>query len=402
VAKDTATAKKPIKVCMHVLRDACNDVRAIRAGTTLIQEGFDVSIIDVQHDRSRPSKEDVQGMHMNHLLIPGWYTSRRSQLWFFIIALRTFILSIVRLVQSRADIYHASELTALPACGIVAALRHKPLVYEAYELPIPYPETSVAFWRKSAKFLNHFLAFVLPCCAGVIATSPFHAWEMQKHFHLKEICLLRNIPPYKVVQKSERLRRQLGLNPDIHIALYQGNIQSDRGLDKLVRAAKFLEQNNVIVMMGKGPKEMLSELESLIVNEEVTDRIKILPPVPYEELLAWTASADIGLTVLPPDYSLRIQLCLPNKLFEYLMAGVPVLATQLDAVQEIIQTYDVGRIVPSAEPKDIGAAINAMLADREALARMSRNALEAAERDLRWEKESNELISLYQKILYSR
>ena len=84
------------------------------------------------------------------------------------------------------------------------------------------------------------------------------------------------------------------------------------------------------------------------------------------------------------------------------MAGVPVLATQLDAVQEIIQTYDVGRVVPSAEPKDIGAAINAMLADREALARMSRNALEAAERDLRWEKESNELIGLYRKILYSR
>ena len=383
---------------MHVLRDACNDVRAIRAGTTLIQEGFDVSMIDVQHDRSRPSKEDVQGMHMTHLLIPGWYASRHSELWFFMIALQTFILSIVRLMQSRADIYHATELTALPACCIVAALRRKPLVYEAYELPIPRPETSVAFWRWSAKLLLRFQALVLPRCAGVIATTPFYAQEMQEYFHLKKVSLLRNIPPYKVVKKNDRLRQYLGLSPDTRIALYQGRLQADRGLDKLVHAAPILEKDSIIVLMGEGDRPTTKLLEELIASEGVADRVKIIPSVPYEELLSWTASADIGLVLYTPDYSLAVKLMLPNKLFEYVMAGLPVLATQLDAVEEIIQTYDVGRIVPSAESKDIGAAINAMLADREALTRMSRNALEAAERDLCWEKESKQLICLYQEI----
>ncbi len=396
---DAATVKTPIRVCMHVLRDACNDVRAIRAGTTLVNEGFDVSIIDVECDRSRPMKEDIHGIHLRHLIIPTWQTSRRSEVQFFITALRTFILSIIRLIQSRADIYHAAELTALPACCIVAALRRKPLVYEAYELTIPFPETSVKFWRRSAKLLMRFLALVLPRCAGIIATTPLYAQEMQKHFQLKEVCLLRNIPPYKVVQKSDRLRQHLGLNPHIYIALYQGYIEPLRNLDKLVRAAKFLEPGIIIVMMGKGVEETVSQLETLIAEEGVADRVKIIPPVPYEELLSWTASADLGLIVYSPDYSPAIKMCLGNKLFEFLMAGVPVLASQLDAVVEIIKTYDVGQVVSSLTPASIGEAINSMLADRDVLARMHRNALEAAKQELNWEKESQQLARLYQGIL---
>lgn len=384
---------------MHVLRDACKDVRAIRAGTTLTNEGLEVSIIDVQQDRSRPTEEDLGGIQVKHLLVPTWYTSRRSEVQVFITALRTFILSIIRLIQSRADIYHAAELTALPACCIVAALRRKPLVYEAYELTIPFPETSVKFWRRSAKLLMRFLALVLPRCAGVIATTPLYAQEMQKYFHLKEVCLVRNIPPYKAVQKNERLRQYLGLSPETRIALYQGRFQADRSLDKLVRAAPFLEKNTIIVLMGEGDKPTTKQLEELIVSEGVADHVRMIPPVPYEELLSWTASADLGLVMYSPHYSPAIKMCLGNKLFEFLMAGVPVLTSQLDAVVEIIKTYDVGQVVSSLAPRDVGEAINSMLADRDALARMHRNALEAAKQELNWEKESQQLARLYQGIL---
>src|SRR5215469_17030041 len=252
----TTIATAPARVCMHVLRDARNDVRALRSGTALIKEGFDVSIIDIEHDPSRSTKEDIQGLHLKHLIIPAWQTSRRSEWLFFITALQTFILSVIALMRSQADIYHATELNALPACCIAAALRRKPLVYEAYELLIPLPETSVVFWRRMAKLLLGFLAFVLPRCAGVIATSPHYAQEMQKHFHLKEVLLLRNIPPYRVVQKSDRLRQQLALSPEVRIALYQGNLQADRGLDRLVWAASFLEPDTVVVIMGQDSEEM--------------------------------------------------------------------------------------------------------------------------------------------------
>src|SRR5205823_11753156 len=149
-----------------------------------------------------------------------------------------------------------------------------------------------------------------------------------------------------------------------------------------------LEQNKVIVLMGKGIGSTSVELEALASREGIADRVKILPPVPYEELLEWTASADIGLIVYSPDQSLNVKMCLPNKLFEYLMVGLPVLATPLDAVTDILRSYNVGRVVPSLNPEDIGVAINEMLAEQDTLASMRRNALEAVQHDLCWEKES--------------
>ena len=152
-------------------------------------------------------------------------------------------------------------------------------------------------------------------------------------------------------------------------------------------------------MMGKGDEATLSELEALIASEGVADHVKILPPVPYDELLDWTASSDIGLTLFSPDYSPSIRLTLPNKLFEYLMAGLPVLTSSLDAIVEVINAYDVGQVVSSLAPEDVGAAINAMLSDQAALARMRRNALKAVEDEVYWERESQVLIRLYRNIL---
>ena len=389
-----------VKVCIHVVRTARTDVRAIRAATALIEAGYAVSIVDVESEQTRPVEEDIRGIHMKHILMPNWQASMRFGPWFFLKAIQAFLLSIHRLLQTRADIYHANEVTALPACYLAATLRRKPLIFEAYELPPP--ETRIAFWRQLSWLLTRMLAFMLPRCAGVITVSPPIVQEIGKRFHVPEVTLVRNILPYRTVPKSDRLRQYLGLSPDMRIALYQGYLQADRSLDIVVRSAKFLGPGIVIVMMGKGMGTTQSELETLILNEGVSDRVKILSPVPYEELLDWTASADLGLLVCSPDYSMNIRMLLPNKLFEYLMAGLPVLASQLDAVVDVIRTHDVGQVVSSLAPADVGAAINSILADRLALARMHSSALEVARNEFCWEKERQTLIHLYQDILAGR
>jgi glycosyltransferase involved in cell wall biosynthesis len=397
---DTPEATCPIKVCQHILREAQNDVRSMRAATVFRKKGLAVSIIDIVDASRRPAEEDIGGIHLKHIIISSWHSSRRSEWLFFIVALRTFFLSLIYLLRSRADIYHATELNALPACYIAAILRRKLLVYEAYELHIPFPETHIAFWRRSAKIIIRLLTIILPRCAGVIATSPLYAQEMQKLFHLNKVSLVRNIPPYKRVVKNDRLRQYLGLSQETRIALYHGRLQRNRGLDKLVHAAASLDRNTVVVLMGEGYGATEKEIKELIASEGVADRVKFVPRVPlYEDLLNWIVSADIGLILYTPGYSLAVKLILPNKLFEYIMAGLPVLATQLDAVEEIIKTYDVGQIVTMIEPEAIATAINAMLADDMALHRMSHNALEAAKNELNWEKESLQLIHLYEDIV---
>lgn len=402
-AEDTIISHSPqsaVKVCIHVVRAARTDVRAMRAASALVEAGYAVSIVDIESESARSFERNIGGIQMEHILIPDWHRSRGFELWFFVKAAQAFLLSILKLVQVQADIYHASEVTALPASYIAAKLRRKPLLFEAYELPledVPLSEMGIVR-RYFHKLLAVLLAFMIPQCAAVITVSPPIVQEIRKRYHISRVALVRNILPYKKVAKSDRLREYLGLHPGVRIALYQGNLQPDRGLETLVHAAEFLEQDIVIVMMGKGIGTTQSRLEALISSKGVADHVKILSSAPYEELLDWTSSADIGLTLIPLDYTLNMKLCLPNKLFEYLMAGLPVLSAPLESVAEIIHAYDVGRVVSSLDPQDVAAAMNAMLKDSAALASMENNARKAAE-ELCWEKESRELIGLYRDVL---
>jgi glycosyltransferase involved in cell wall biosynthesis len=389
--------EKPVKVCMHILMRGKNEVRAMRVGSALSEAGFTVSLIDVEPDPTLPAEETIAGVRLQHMIIPRWFTARRFPPLFFLVALKTFFTSIPRLFRSQADIYHAHELTSLPATYLVAKLRRKPLIFEAYELHLPRPETDVAFWRVLGAFFMRLLALLLPRCQGVIAASPRYAQELAQRYHLAEVVPLRNVPSYREVQKTDLLRQHLGLSQETRIVLYQGAIQRNRSLDIVIRAARFWGDNIVFVMMGQKMGTTGDELEALIASEGVGERVKIIPPVPYKDLLDWTSSADLGLTLFSPQYSLSIQLTQPNKLFEYLMAGLPVLSSQLDAIADVLETYDAGRVISSLAPADVAAAIETMLADREALQRMHQNALRAA-KECCWEKDSQLLLKLYQRI----
>lgn len=402
VAKDANAELPSAQVCMHVLKEVRTDFRVMRLATALIEAGFAVSIVDVEGERTRPVEEDIRGVCVKHIFMSSWFIPTRFKPWFLVKAARLIIRSTLRLLRTRADIYHAHDAEALPACYIAARLRGKPLIFDAHELPMSLDDPRAIRWPRLSALARRVFAAMLPYCRGVIATSPPTAQEIQEHYHVPAVTLVRNVPVYQSVPKSERLRQHLGLSPNVRIALYQGYLQPDRGLDRLVLAAEFLEPDIVIVMMGKAVPATRAQLEALITSKGVTDRVKILPPVPYTELLDWTASADIGLVILPMDFSSAVRNMLPNKFFEFLMAGLPVLASPISAVADLIKTYNVGRIVSSLDPADVGAAINAILADQVALAHMSRNALEAAQCEFYWAKESQQLIGLYRDILGAR
>src|SRR5947209_228135 len=190
---------------------------------------------------------------------------------------------------------------------------------------------------------------------------------MCKRYVCPPVSVVRNIAPYRKVSNRGKLRERLNLPAHSRVALYQGYLQPDRGLDLLIKSAAFLEKNVVLVLMGEDRLGTRAKLEALMASEGVADRVRIISAVPYDDLLEWTASADSGLIVYPADYSQNVQMMLPNKLFEFLMAGVPVLASPLTDVIDIIRSYDVGQVVSSLAPKDIGTAINAMLADQHTL-----------------------------------
>jgi len=397
VTKDACTLQSPVKVCMHVRGVARTDVRVMREATALKEAGFVVSILDIECESSRPVKEDIGGIHVKHMLKPDWLLPTRFKPFRFVKTMQKLIGSTLGLIMTQADIYHAHDVNALTPCYIAARLRRKPLVFDAHEMPLYELEGMRRGWTRM--LITQLVVGMVRRCAGVITISPLIVEEMHKRYHISDISLIRNILPYHVAPRSNQLRQYLGLSSNVRIVLYSGNLQPDRTLDKLIRAARFLERDIVIVLMGGNVGSTQAELEALVAMDGVADQVKIIPPVSYEELLDWTSSADIGAIAYAPDYSINMRVQFPNKLFEYLMAGLPVLASQLPAIAEIIETYDVGRMLTSLEPADIGAEINAMLADRVGLERMQRNALLASQHDLNWEKESQVLLGLYHNIL---
>lgn len=386
------------RVCMHVLGTARTDVRVMREATTLAQAGMEVVIVDIESDPTRPRQEEIDGVHVKHIVMPNWFVPARFKPWFVVKMLLVLIYGTKALVNVSADIYHAHDDTALPACYIAARLRRKRLVFDAHELPLVEP--NITRWRLLHTLSTRFLKSMMSRCTGIITVSPPIIHELQRLYGGRTAKLIRNIPAYQAPTASNRLRQYLELDANTRIALYQGNLDS-RGLHRLILAARFIDPGIVVVMMGQGANQ--PDLEALIAREGVRTRVKIIPAVPYAELLTWTASGDIGLVVYSPSsaptMTPNIQMCLPNKLFEYLMAGLPVLASRLDAVADIITTYDVGCIVNSLAPEEIGQAINRMLADPDALARMRSNANAATQRDLCWEKEGCRLIDFYRDVI---
>jgi glycosyltransferase involved in cell wall biosynthesis len=401
VEKGSLTRSSPTRVCMHVVGTASTDPRVMRAATALVEAGYAVSIVDIEDKANHKREEVIRGVNIKHVMVSRSFFSSRFDKWTLVRLAKLFVRSTFRVIQNPADLYHAHDVSALPACYIAACLRHKPIIFDAHEMPLfERPLSELGRSRRwLRKLLVLLLAHIVPRCAGIITVSPPIVEEIRSRYHVPQVLLIRNIPEYRAVPKSDRLRRYLGLKPEVRIALYQGYLQPNRGLDRLVRAAAFLAQDIVIIMMGKNTGTTQAQLEALIASEGVADRVKIIPPVPYAELLDWTASADIGLNVASPDYSLNVRYFLPNKLFEYLMAGLPVLTSPLEAMVDVIKTYDVGQVLPSLAPAAIGEAINRMLEDRVALVRMQHNAHEAAGTEFYWEKESLQLIHLYQGIL---
>jgi len=135
-ATGNATAlRSPTRVCMHVRERVLSDGRVLREATALLEEGFSVSIVDVEREQTRPAEEGFRGIHIKHLVKPHWHVPVRMP-WRIVRAAEKFVASTLALMRVPADIYHAHDANALPACYAAALLHRRPLIFDAHELPL--------------------------------------------------------------------------------------------------------------------------------------------------------------------------------------------------------------------------------------------------------------------------
>jgi glycosyltransferase involved in cell wall biosynthesis len=192
------------------------------------------------------------------------------------------------------------------------------------------------------------------------------------------------------------IREALGLGPDVGIALYQGRLQSDRGIEQSMEA--ILEvPDAVLVLLGFGAWER--RLAEQIAAPPYAGRVYLLPAVPPDQLLVWTASADVSVMAIQPS-SLNHRWTTPQKLFESLAAGTPVVASDLPGMAEIVGPSRTGLLADPTDPADIAAKIreivDAPVAERQAL---RARVIEAGSTRFTWEAQVVTLLELYGQLL---
>jgi glycosyltransferase involved in cell wall biosynthesis len=367
------------RAIVSVTNDLVTDRRVDKTCNTLADLGFDVLLVGRKLPVSLPLTDRRYKMHRMKLLFkkgPLFYAEYNIRLFFF-------------LFFKKSGLLFANDLDTLLPNFFVSLLKNIPIVYDSHEYFTETPELVnrpfvQATWRRIEQL-------VFPHLKDVITVNDSIA-ALFKEKYGNDVRVVRNIPPSPDV-KHIKTREELGLPQGIPIVILQGaGINIQRGAEELVEAMQFI--NNVhLLILGGG--DVTDELKAMRQRLNLESKITFYPKMPFDELFHFTANADLGLT-LDKDTNINYRYSLPNKLFDYIHAGVPVLASPLVEIKKIVDRYQVGETIESHKPELLAQSIRNMLTDKKKLVHYRANC-KAAAAVLNWETEKETLIDILKK-----
>jgi glycosyltransferase involved in cell wall biosynthesis len=289
----------------------------------------------------------------------------------------------------KVDILVANDLDTLLPNVLIKKIKNKKLVYDAHEyfcgiLEVQHRPRVKKTWQRIEKYC-------FPKTDAVITVSQSIA-DKYKEEYGKEVAVVRNIPMLGAEgrkEKGEKIREKAGNEKPVIIL--QGNaIHKDRGGEEIVEAMPFIH-NATLLIVGQG--DMIPYMKERVKELNLHERVTFTGRVTPEILKDYTASADLGIA-FDKNVSPNHYYSLPNKLFEYIHAMVPVISSDLPERKRIIKQYEVGMILPDLEPQTVANAINSVLGNEELLIRLKENCGAAAQ-ELNWENEEEVIRKIY-------
>ena len=302
-----------------------------------------------------------------------------------------------------ADVHHAHDFEALPAAAAAARRDGARLVYDSHEIFGGWgPILAQPGWLRW--IMGAWETRLARRADSVVTVNDAIAADLMGRLRPRRVVVVYNCPPRwnPPPIAEDRIRRAAGIPEGAPVVLCHGGFQPGRGLEETADA--MLEpglETAHLVFLGYGTRA----LEPILGDPRLQDRVHYLPAVAPDEVTAWVAGADVDvMAILPIDRNKRLST--PNKLFESLAAGTPVVASDFPALREIVmggQQGPLGAVCDPTDPAAIAAAIRSILelpADDLALLR-KRTRLAAHER-WNWETESAKLVALYDDLTATR
>ena len=335
--------------------------------------GFEPVLIGRLLPESHEVERDYQTHRMKLLF-------RKGPMFYFEYNLRLFF----HLLKSKVDVFVSNDLDTLPANYLASRIKRKPLVYDSHEYFTEVPEligrsVTKAIWTRLEKLLVPKVDAAYTVCDSIA--------EVYHDLYNVDFKVVRNLP---VCSQLEKMEYQEEKQSRPKVILYQGALNLGRGIEAAIRSMQYLDGAE-LWLAGDG--DLTYQLKELVAELKVDDKVKFLGRLPLHQLHKVTLQADLGIS-LEEDLGLNYRFALPNKLFDYIQAGVPVLVSNLPEMRHIVEHYQIGIIAETHQRKELAQLMKTALFDQEKRLVWKQN-LPRAAAELCWENEEKVLQDIY-------
>ncbi len=364
---------------VSVINDLVTDHRVNKTCYTLLNEGYEVLLIGRKLNNSTDLPVwPFKTCRMNLLVNKGplFYLLFNCNLFF-------------KLLFKKCDLLYANDLDTLLPNYLISKIKRIPIIYDSHELFCEVPELkSSPLKRKIWLLVEGWIVPKLKNCITVNKSiASIYNEKYKVHFHV-----VRNIPdtPTNFIPKS---RAELNLPTDKFILILQGaGINIDRGAEELLEAMQ-KTSNAYLLIIGSG--DVWTQLTKLQAELKLQNKVKLIPKLSKRDLMQYTFNADLGISIDKPN-NLNYLNSLPNKIFDYLHAGLPILASRLPELEQLINNYKVGTFIENHQPNHIAEVINQLIVSP--LLKDFKLNTEVASNELNWQTEQLELINVIRSI----
>lgn len=367
----------PKKIIVSVISDLVTDQRVQKECNTFHKMGYEILLIGRKSKRNFVLKDlPYKTIRFNNIFQKGplMYFVFNAQLFFY-------------LLFKKADILWSNDLDTLLPNFIISRLKNSKLVYDSHEYftESVHKKTSKKIWTLLEQKL-------FPRLKNVITVNNSIKNVYEKKYKVP-VTVIRNVP-YKL--KGNNQGKEVILPPDKNILVMQGmGLNENRGAEEAVLMMQFLPDDFNLYFIGSGT--ILKKLKTMVADLNLQSKILFIDALPYRDMMEYTRQCFLGLIFEKIDVTDEHLFALPNRFFDYIQAGIPVLSSEAIEIKSIITKYNIGGFVDNFDPSEMAKRILEISEDEKTYDLWKHNTIAASE-ELNWENEEKVLIEFMQHL----